>query len=129
MLRRIAPALLATALVLALVFVALAAPAADPATYFAANLPPPTNAQAVTALEQALLDRIAGAQTTLAAALYDFNRPSLRDALLAAHARGVQIRIVTDDEARANPSYAPDYDALATAGIHTLSQLYPCTTI
>jgi phosphatidylserine/phosphatidylglycerophosphate/cardiolipin synthase-like enzyme len=68
-------------------------------------------------MEQVHLTRIAGAQTTLDAALYDFDRASLRDALLAAHAHGVQIRIVTDDAARANPSYASYYDALATAGI------------
>ena len=110
------PPLFATVLVLALLLTALAAPTADPAPYFTVNLTPPP-VGAVTTLEQALLDRIAGAHTSIDAALYDFDPPYLRDALLAAHAHGVQIRIVTDNKARANPSYAPYYQALTAVGI------------
>jgi len=52
MIHRTLPLFLATAVALALVFVALGAPGADPATYFTANFPPPTDAQAVTARVQ-----------------------------------------------------------------------------
>src|SRR5689334_8235024 len=37
------------------------------------------------------------AQTSIDIALYDFDRVSVRDALLAAKARGVNVRVVGDD--------------------------------
>ena len=58
MIRRTLPIALAVTIALTLVLTALATPSADPAAYFTANLPPPGNAQAVTALEQALLERL-----------------------------------------------------------------------
>jgi len=62
--RRIIPPLLALAVAQGLVLTALAAPRTDPATYFTANL----------------MMSNAGAQTRIDAALYDFDRASLRDA-------------------------------------------------
>lgn len=90
-------ALLPLAVILLAAALGAAAASPDPAVYFTANWPAP-DALPVTALEGALLDRIGAAAVSIDAALYDFSRPSLRDALLAAHARGVQVRIVTDDE-------------------------------
>ena len=117
MFRRTVPITLAITIALTLVFAALAAPSADPATYFTANLPAPdtpspsprSNRPCSTASPAPRPPSTPRSTTSTA--------PSLRDALLAAHARGVQIRIVTDDEAHANPSYAPYYDALTAAGI------------
>jgi phosphatidylserine/phosphatidylglycerophosphate/cardiolipin synthase-like enzyme len=50
-------------------------------------------------------------------ALYDFDRASVRDALIAAKSRGVSVRVVGDDDDSADPQYAPFYQALAAAGI------------
>lgn len=79
----------------------------DPAVYLTANLAALATSTTVTPMEQALLDQIAAAVTSIDAAIYDFERISLRDALIAAKQRGVAVRLVADDEARANPSYAP----------------------
>ena len=70
----------------------------------------------VTPLEQALLGRLNGATPSIDAAIYDFDRVSLRDALLAAKGRGVAVRVVTDDEARANPhaGFLAQHGAYAT---------------
>lgn len=94
-----------------------AASAAAPAIYFTANLNTQPDPAAVTALERALLDQIASASRTIDAALYEFDRQSLRDALLAANARGVRVRIVTDDQAHYSEDDWPIYQALEGAGI------------
>jgi len=57
------------------------------------------------------------AQTSIDVALYDFNRAGVRDALLAAKARGVSVRVVGDNEDAVDPSYAPFYQSLGTADI------------
>jgi phosphatidylserine/phosphatidylglycerophosphate/cardiolipin synthase-like enzyme len=114
--RRLPILMLALTLALLATVSALADPP-DPAVYLTANLTAVATSPAVTAMEQALLDRIAGAVTSIDAAIYDFERVSVRDALIAAHANGVAVRIVADDEARANPSYAPHFAALEAAGI------------
>jgi phosphatidylserine/phosphatidylglycerophosphate/cardiolipin synthase-like enzyme len=75
----------------------------------------------VTPLEQALLAQIAAANVTIDAALYEFDRGSLRDALLAAHARGVRVRIVTDDQAHYSEADWPTYQALADGGIEIVN--------
>ncbi len=93
-----------------------AAAALNPELFFTANWPAP-DASPVTALEQALLDHLNAATVSIDAAIYDFDRPALRDALIAAHNRGVRVRIVTDDEARISDSSKPYYDVLAAAGI------------
>ena len=110
------PLLLLT-LAVALLAATAAATPPDPAVYLTDNLAATATSPAVTAMEQALLDQIDAATTSIDAALYDFERVSVRDALLAAHQRSVAVRIVADDEARANPSYAPHFAALETAGI------------
>jgi len=112
--RRLLPLIAAVA---GLVAVTATATPPDPAVYLTDNLTAVATAPAVTAMEQALLDQINGATTSIDAALYDFERVSVRDALIAAHTRGVAVRIVADDEAHANPSYAPHFAALEAAGI------------
>jgi phosphatidylserine/phosphatidylglycerophosphate/cardiolipin synthase-like enzyme len=92
----------------------------DPIVYLTANWPAPEPA-AIPVVEQALLDRLNAATTSIDAALYDFDRPSLRDALVAAAARGVAVRMVTDDEERTPASASqPFYTAIAAAGIPVL---------
>jgi phosphatidylserine/phosphatidylglycerophosphate/cardiolipin synthase-like enzyme len=96
---------------------AAAATAASPTLFFTHNLPPPAEPHAVTSLEQGLLVRIDAAQVSIDAVLYEFDRASVRDALLAAHARGVRVRVVTDDATRSGGEDGPVYAALAAAGI------------
>ena len=55
--------------------------------------------------------------SSIDAATYDFNRVSVRDALIAAHGRGVVVRVVTDDDSYEDLSYHPFYAALDAAGI------------
>lgn len=90
--------------------------ASSPPIYLTANWPVPDTTP-VTTLEQALLGTLNGASLSIDAALYDFSRPSLRDALLAAHERGVAVRIVTDDEAMVSNTSQAFYAALRAAGI------------
>lgn len=52
----------------------------------------------ISRMEAALLAFIEGAQESLDAAIYELARPRLADALIAAHARGVRVRVVADDE-------------------------------
>ncbi len=54
---------------------------------------PTTNTNA---LELALLGLINSAESTIDAAIYGFSRVSIRDALIAAHQRGVEVRIAAD---------------------------------
>jgi phosphatidylserine/phosphatidylglycerophosphate/cardiolipin synthase-like enzyme len=69
-------------------------------------------------MEQALLGLINSAATSVDLAIYDFNRDSIRDALISAHMRGVSVRVVTDDEVRYRTvNYIPYYQALEDAGI------------
>lgn len=48
----------------------------------------------VTPLEQTLLDHLNAAQSSIAITLYNFNRPGVRDALIAAQNRGITVRAV-----------------------------------
>jgi phosphatidylserine/phosphatidylglycerophosphate/cardiolipin synthase-like enzyme len=89
-----------------------------PAVFFTDNMSSTTTSPDATVMEQALLERINSAVTSIDATLYDFNRDSVRNALIAAKQRGVTVRVVTDDEARhANATYIPYYQALEDAGI------------
>lgn len=118
--RRVTRVLLVTLILSITLFVTVSvvALAGNPPTYFTDNMASTGTSPNVTVMEQQLLDRINGATTTIEAAFYDFNRNSIRDALIAAHGRGVTVRIVTDDEARYEiDSYVPYYQALETAGI------------
>jgi phosphatidylserine/phosphatidylglycerophosphate/cardiolipin synthase-like enzyme len=49
-------------------------------------------------IDTALVNAINGVQRTLDIAAYEFNLPSLTQAVLNARQRGVQVRVVTDDE-------------------------------
>lgn len=70
----------------------------------------------VTPMEQALVDLIDNATSTIDVALYGLNRQRIIDTLINAHNRSVQVRIVGDDEAK-NVDYAAGYQALSDAGI------------
>lgn len=69
-----------------------------------------------TSMEAALLSLINNATTSLDMAIYGLNRQSIVTALIAAHTRGVTVRVIGDDEA-ATVSYQPFYQALTNAGI------------
>ncbi|HEX5691653.1 MAG TPA: phospholipase D-like domain-containing protein, partial [Roseiflexaceae bacterium] len=70
----------------------------------------------------ALFATLAGnATASIDVALYDFNRASVRDALLAAHGRGVSVRVVGDGEDAADPGYAPFYNSLLSSGIQVIT--------
>src|SRR4051812_46935804 len=58
---------------------------------------------------------LATATQTIDVAMYSFDSALLANALIAAHARGVQVRVILDS-AQAGPSYSQDWE-LAHAGI------------
>ncbi len=107
------PVLLAS-LGLVILFFQVQAVAPDPHPYFTANTDIVTSTPTRTVMEGALLRHIAATNDTLDAALYGFDRLSIREALIAAHQRGVVVRLVTDDEAYATD---PVYADLEAAGI------------
>jgi hypothetical protein len=120
--RRIILALLLTTIMGLLVFSLLSAlGASTPIPLFTDNISSSGPTVGVTEMEQALLDRINNAAVSIDLAIYDFNRNSIRDALIAAHNRGVIVRVVTDDDAYANSGYNPFYMALETAGIPVIN--------
>jgi HKD family nuclease len=123
-------AALAAVVVLALLLVTavgltLAHAGTSPAWYFTDNLDSTGPGEEITEMEQALLDRLNGAATSIDAAIYDFNRNRIRDALLDAHGRGVTVRVVTDDDARNHSTYSLYYDALENAGIPVIDDQRP----
>lgn len=71
---------------------------------------------AQTPMETALLSLINNANTTIDIALYGLNRLSVINALIAAHNRGVAVRVVGDDDAATN-EYSSFYQMLTDAGI------------
>ena len=73
-----------------------------------------------TPMEDALLARINAASTSVDVALYGLDRQSIIDALIAAHGRGVTVRVVGDDDA-ANVEYTAGYQALRSAGITVIT--------
>lgn len=94
--------------------------------YFTHNLTATGTSPNTTEMEQALLDLLNSAQVSVDAAIYGFNRASIREALIAAHQRGVAVRVVTDDEARFSSStYVPNYAALQAAGIPIVDDSRP----
>lgn len=117
--------------VLALLFLPLlstpsSAGGGPPLTYFTDNVESTGTTTTITEMEQALLDLINDANVVIDVAIYDFNRESIRDALIAAHNRGVFVRVVTDDEASEhNATYKPFYDALKNAGIGVVDDNRP----
>lgn len=70
----------------------------------------------------ALFTTLAGAATTsIDVAMYDFDRATVRDALIAAHSRSVTVRVVADGEDAADPSYMSFYQHLLDAGIAVIT--------
>jgi len=65
-------------------------------------------------LEDNLLFLINNAQSTIDAAMFEFNLQNVADALIAAHQRGVQVRIVYDNE---HTEEDPQMEQLIKAGI------------
>jgi len=70
-----------------------------------------------TELEEALLRVIDAATTSVDVALYGLDRQSVVQALVAAHQRGVTVRVVGDDDASQTAGYVAFYQALRDAGI------------
>jgi phosphatidylserine/phosphatidylglycerophosphate/cardiolipin synthase-like enzyme len=95
----------------------LLAQSGPPAWYFTDNIESEGPSPEITTMEAALLSRIDTASSRIDVSIYDFNRDSIRDGLIAAHNRGVQVRVVTDDQARDHPTYSLYFDALEAAGI------------
>jgi phosphatidylserine/phosphatidylglycerophosphate/cardiolipin synthase-like enzyme len=87
----------------------------DPQTLFTDNITAPGTSLAVTEMEQQLLNRLNAATASIDAAIYGLDRVSIVNALIAAHNRGVTVRIVADDDAYAD--YNTHYAALQAAGI------------
>jgi phosphatidylserine/phosphatidylglycerophosphate/cardiolipin synthase-like enzyme len=77
-----------------------------------------------TSIEDALLAQINGAATRIDVALYGLDRQSVIDALIAAHNRGVIVRVVGDDDAALN-EYQAGYQALTTDGITVITDTSP----
>lgn len=77
-----------------------------------------------TPMENALLGFIDGASSSIDVALYGLDRQSVIDALIAAHDRGVTVRVVGDDAAAAG-EYSAGYAALSAAGIPLVTDTNP----
>jgi len=88
----------------------------DYAVYFNERFTATTATAYHTPMEDALLDLIGGATTSVDVALYGLNRQSIVDALIAAHDKGVTVRVV-GDYAGATGDYIEGYQALTAGGI------------
>ncbi len=89
----------------------------DYSVYFNLLAPAATvTTTAQTPMETALLSLVNNASSTIDIALYGLNRLSIVNALIAAHNRGVTVRVVGDDDAAAN-EYSSFYQMLTDAGI------------
>lgn len=66
--------------------------------YFVKPLASTNTSLMVNGISIPLVNAINSARRTLDIAAFEFNEPSLELAILSAHGRGVQVRIVTDDE-------------------------------
>jgi phosphatidylserine/phosphatidylglycerophosphate/cardiolipin synthase-like enzyme len=89
----------------------------DPQTLFTDNVTATGTTIAVTEMEQQLLNRLNAATNSIDAAIYSLDRVSIRNALIAAHNRGVTVRVVADDDAYNDADYNPHFAALQVAGI------------
>ncbi len=78
-----------------------------------------------TELEEALLRVIDRATTSVDVALYGLDRQSVVQALIAAHQRGVTVRVVGDDDASQTAGYVAFYQALRDAGITVVLDASP----
>ncbi len=66
--------------------------------YFTAPLPTNDRSQWVNGIDVPLANAIDATQRTLDIAAFELNNETITEAILRAHERGVQVRIVTDDE-------------------------------
>ncbi len=89
----------------------------DITPYFTDNVAAEGPSPEPTIMEQALLTLLANAGESIDGALYGVDRVSVRDALIAAHNRGVRVRLVCDDGAYAEDRYRPHFQALEAVGI------------
>lgn len=80
-------------------------------------------------MDNALVTLLDSAQTSLDVSIYGFDRVELRDALIRAHQRGVQVRVMGDDEAYFDSNYQPHYQALESAGIPVLYDMRGANSI
>ena len=97
--------------------------------YFTDNVAATVITTTATPLEAALLDLLNASMTSIDAAIYDFSRESIRDALIAAHARGVAVRVVGDNKARGALGSRANFDMLEAAGIPVVVDgVVPTTT-
>jgi phosphatidylserine/phosphatidylglycerophosphate/cardiolipin synthase-like enzyme len=64
------------------------------------------------------------AASSIDVALYDFDRASVRDALIAARNRGVTVRVVGDDDGSVDPQYAPFYQSMLSNGIAVITDTH-----
>jgi len=85
--------------------------------YFTDNINAEGPSPELTIMEEALLTLLANANETIDAALYAVDRVSVRDGLIAAHNRGVRVRVVCDDGTYSDKRYHPHFQALEEAGI------------
>jgi phosphatidylserine/phosphatidylglycerophosphate/cardiolipin synthase-like enzyme len=108
--------LLTFALLMMLGSVALAV-GGDPQPLFTDNITATGTSIAVTEMEQQLLNRLNAATNSIDAAIYSLDRVSIRNALIAAHNRGVTVRVVADDDAYNEAECKPHFQALEAAGI------------
>jgi phosphatidylserine/phosphatidylglycerophosphate/cardiolipin synthase-like enzyme len=58
----------------------------------------PSPARGFAALDERLIDRIAAAQYSIDFCFYNIKRQNIVDTLIAAHSRGIQVRIITEDD-------------------------------
>jgi hypothetical protein len=84
--------------------------------YFNPTFTATTTSLTASPMETHLLSLINGAGSSIYAALYGLSRQSVVDALIAAHGRGVTVRVVGDDEGASGP-YSASYQALTDAGV------------
>jgi phosphatidylserine/phosphatidylglycerophosphate/cardiolipin synthase-like enzyme len=121
------PAIVLAGLILALTLrSAPIASATAPLLFFTTNITATSSSPDPTEMEEALLELIDNATTSIDVAIYDFNRDSIRDALLTAQANGIAVRVATDDEVRhETASYVPYYKELEEAGIPVVDDQRP----
>lgn len=82
--------------------------------YFTEPINPWDESLATGGIEDYLIELINNAQSSIDAAMFEFNLPKVADALIAAHQRGVVVRIVYDDE---NTADDPQMGQVIAAGI------------
>ncbi len=76
---------------------------------------------AATSPESPLVESLNGAEFSIEAALYDLDLPTVRDALIAAHERGVRVRLVTEG----TNSEGAAFQSLALAGVPLVADPRP----